>query len=236
MSRVSMAVNRKLREIRKWMARARLHTGSGDVSAGDRHHVLRSAAVSPKFPTYIRKRLPHVHAAPTLGFVVFIACAPAIAGGTAERQNLAVSGAQPDIAVSEPPVRKRGTFYLDAAPLKGVAPTLKQAAPQFKPGTAAAPAVNRGDDDNLATSSLKPFASADTQTHTQARAPASPQDMQALIEATRSLARATRTTADSIGMPHDRLNGILLRLDKIEAKMDHLKAQPVPDPAHSVWR
>lgn len=58
----------------------------------------------------------------------------------------------------------------------------------------------------------------------QAPADASVQDMQALIEATRALVRSTRTTADSIGMDHDRLTGILTRLDRIEAKVRQLDA------------
>lgn len=55
-------------------------------------------------------------------------------------------------------------------------------------------------------------------------------DMQALITATREMARSTRSAADSIGMAPDRLTGILSRLDRIEAKVKHLDA-PAQHPA-----
>lgn len=50
--------------------------------------------------------------------------------------------------------------------------------------------------------------------------------MQALIAATREMARSTRTTVDSIGMTPDRLTGILSRLDRIEANALGLDAAP----------
>ena len=62
-------------------------------------------------------------------------------------------------------------------------------------------------------------------------------DMQALIAATREMARSTGAAADSIGMDPDRLSGILMRLDRIEARvkrLDHPASHPAPDAAG--WR
>jgi len=72
---------------------------------------------------------------------------------------------------------------------------------------------------------------------TQARS-AETDDMQALIAATREMARSTGAAADSIGMDPDRLSGILMRLDRIEARvkrLDHPASHPSPD-ATAGWR
>lgn len=68
--------------------------------------------------------------------------------------------------------------------------------------------------------------------------PAQTDDMQALIEATREIARSTGAAADSIGMDPDRLSGILMRLDRIEARVKRLD-QPASHSARGAepgWR